>query len=237
MSLFETQPTHLQSTEVLVRCSGVAVTYGSGQSATVALHDADLTISAGQMVALVGRSGSGKSTLLHVLAGLQRPTYGHVEWPGLGTDPGSRPGAIGVIFQAPSLLAPLNVVENVEVPLLIAGIEAKLARQKAIDALETLGLPDLATKLPEELSGGQSQRVAAARVLATSPILILADEPTGQLDMTNAELVVGALLATAHRHGAALVVATHDSRVAARLSDQIFVEDGKVRRRTVGDFT
>lgn len=205
------------SATVLVCASHVARTFGTGPAAVVAVHDADCSVQPGEQIALMGPSGSGKTTLLHLLAGLDRPTAGIVEWPDIGTIDQLRPGPVAVIFQAPSLLEPLDVVENVALPLLLAGTERKEARTRALDALARLGLDDLTSKLPEELSGGQAQRVATARVLAGRPRLILADEPTGQLDRDNGAAVIDALIAAAADTGAALVVNTHDPAIAERL--------------------
>ena len=216
------------SRAVVARCEQVARTYGSGPGAVVAVHGADCEIHAGQQVALVGPSGSGKSTLLHLLAGLDEPTTGTVSWPALGDRTCLRPGPVAVVFQGPSLLAPLDVAENVALPLVLAGTSEPDALDAAHRALERLGLDGLAAKLPEELSGGQAQRVAVARALAGRPSLILADEPTGQLDHANAAFVVDALLDTAAHLGAALVVTTHDPLVAARLPHQWRMTGGRL---------
>ncbi|MDX6706273.1 MAG: lipoprotein-releasing system ATP-binding protein [Solirubrobacteraceae bacterium] len=205
------------ATPPLVHCDGAARTYGSGATATVALQPTDLTIDEGARIALVGPSGSGKSTLLHLMAGLDEPTIGSVTWPALGSRSQLRPGPVAVIFQGPSLLAPLTVLENVALPLVLGGATDAAARSQASEALERLGLAALTDKLPEEISGGQAQRVAVARALAGSPRLILADEPTGQLDRESGAAVVEVLLAAAEHATAALVVATHDPTVAAAL--------------------
>lgn len=210
----------------LVRCIGVARTYGSGANAVVAIHGVSCSIYPRMRVALTGPSGSGKSTLIHLMAGLDRPTAGTVQWPALDGDPLGRPGLIGVVFQGPSLLPPLNVLENVALPLVLAGRTDSDARANARDALALLELDDLANKLPEELSGGQAQRVSIARVLAGRPALILADEPTGQLDRATGEHVIDVLLEAAGELGAALVVNTHDRNVAARLDAQWKLRDG-----------
>jgi putative ABC transport system ATP-binding protein/lipoprotein-releasing system ATP-binding protein len=214
------------SAEPLVRCSGAARTYGDGRAATVALRPTDCEVAAGQRIALVGPSGSGKSTLLHLMAGLDRPTLGTVEWPMLGPPAALRPGPVGVVFQGPSLLPPLTVLENVALPLVLGGETDARARERAREALARLELRELADKLPEELSGGQAQRVAVARALAGEPRLLLADEPTGQLDHVNAATVVDVLLAAASHAGAALVVATHDPAVAARLDERWEIHSG-----------
>ena len=213
--------------EPLVRCGGLARTYGRGRTAVVALHDATCEIEEGQVICLEGPSGSGKSTLLHLLAGLDTPTAGTLEWPALAGAP-LRPGPIAVVFQAPSLLPPLDVLENVALPLLLAGCEPRAADEAAHAALAVLGLAGISAKLPDELSGGQAQRVAVARALAGGPRLLLADEPTGQLDHDTATAVVDALIDAATRSGAALVVATHDASVGGRFSTRWRVADGRL---------
>ena len=212
----------------LVRCDGAARTYGTGPAATVALQVTDCEVNAGQRIAVVGPSGSGKSTLLHLMAGLDDPSTGVVSWPGIGTREELRPARVAVIFQGPSLLPPLSVLENTALPLVIGGMTDTEAQQVARGALGTLGLEELADKLPEEISGGQAQRVAVARALAGQPSLILADEPTGQLDSVNAAAVVEVLLAASARAGAALVISTHDLQVAARLPERWEIHNGQL---------
>ena len=207
----------MNADQPLVRCVGAGRTYGSVATATVALQPTDCEVLAGARIALIGPSGSGKSTLLHLLAGLDEPTVGSVEWPALGDRTQLRPGPIAVVFQGPSLLAPLTVLENVALPAVLDGASDADARVLARAALELLDLAELADKLPEEISGGQAQRVAVARAVAGEPRLILADEPTGQLDRAHGAALVDVLLAAADHTGAALVVATHDPTVAARL--------------------
>jgi ABC-type lipoprotein export system ATPase subunit len=216
------------SADVLVRCQDVARTFGSGPAAVVAVRRVNCEVRAGQQLALTGPSGSGKSTLLHLLAGLDAPTVGTVSWPALGPREALRPGPVGVVFQGPSLLPPLDVLENVALPLVLAGAADDAARASAAAALDLLELGGLAAKLPEELSGGQAQRVAVARVLAGRSRLILADEPTGQLDFAAATAVLDALLHAAAETGAALVVSTHDARMAGRLPERWRMDDGQL---------
>jgi ABC-type lipoprotein export system ATPase subunit len=204
-------------TDALVLATDVARTFGSGQSAVVAVHGASCLVRAGDLIALTGPSGSGKTTLMHLLAGLDAPTAGTIQWPAIGTRDHLRPGPVAIVFQAPSLLAPLDILENVSLPLLLQGIDRDTAREMAIEALRKLDLESLSAKLPEEISGGQAQRVAVARALAGQPRLIMADEPTGQLDHTNGAVVVNALIAASTASGAALIVNTHDAAVADRL--------------------
>jgi ABC-type lipoprotein export system ATPase subunit len=212
----------------LVRFCQLARTFGRGVGAVVAVHGAAGCIYPGDRIANVGVSGSGKSTLLHLLAGLDTPTTGTIEWPALGDRATLRPGPVGIVFQGPSLLAPLDVVENVALPVLMAGASPTSARAAAKSALDRLGLADVADRLPEELSGGQAQRVAVARVLAGAPRLILADEPTGQLDHETGATVIAALLEAADHHDAALVVTTHDPAVAAQFDIRWVMIEGRL---------
>jgi ABC-type lipoprotein export system ATPase subunit len=208
----------------LVRCTDLARTYGE----VTAVRDVTCTVRPGMQVALTGPSGSGKTTLLHLLAGLETPTSGTIEWPGLDGSPAGRPGVVGMVFQGPSLLPPLDVTENVALPLLLAGHAEAQARQRAAAALHDVGGDELADRLPEELSGGQAQRVAVARALAVRPQVILADEPTGQLDSAHAAQVTGLLLAAATRLGAALVLSTHDLTIADQLPQRWQMADGRL---------
>jgi ABC-type lipoprotein export system ATPase subunit len=218
----------VELTNVLVDVVGVARTFGDGPTAVVAVHEIDCRVHAGDHIALMGPSGSGKTTLLHLLAGLDTPTIGTVTWPAIGDARQLRPGPVAVVFQAPSLLAPLSVIENTALPLLLRGVDKQTAQSHAFDALRALGLDTLANKLPEELSGGQAQRIAVARVLADEPRLILADEPTGQLDHATGLDVIDALITTANLSGAALVVNTHDPAVAQRLPQRWNMHAGQL---------
>jgi len=211
-----------------VVCEDVARTYGTGPTAVVAVYGVSCTVPPGSRIALTGPSGSGKSTLLHLMAGLETPTSGTIAWPALDGHPHGHPGCVGVVFQGPSLLPALDIAENVALPLLLADVEEGEAARRASDALHRLGIDDLADKLPEQLSGGQVQRVAVARVLASRPRLILADEPTGQLDHHAAQLVVDVLLQASAELGASLVVATHDPIIAERLEVQWTMRDGRI---------
>ena len=216
------------ATPPLTRCAGAARTFSAGRSAVVALHGATCEVNAGDRIAIIGPSGSGKSTLLHLLAGLDSPTTGSVSWPALGDRSLLRPGPVAVVFQTPSLLPPLDVIENVALPVLLTGAARSAAEEAAHHALARLGLDGLAAKLPEELSGGQAQRVAVARALAGVPRLILADEPTGQLDHVAGTQVVDVLLEVAMLTGAALVISTHDPQIARRLRRHWQMVDGRL---------
>ena len=200
----------------LVEAKEVSRVYRRGGTTLAAVASASCRIFIGDRIALLGPSGSGKSTLLNLLGGFDRPTSGNIAWPDLGPAETLRPQKVAFVFQGPSLLPSLNVVENVELPLLLAGVR-KDGRQAAEAALDVLGLRDLADKLPEELSGGQAQRVAMARAIAVEPQLILADEPTGQLDHATANRLLDSILLHLAGRDAALVIATHDPTVAQRM--------------------
>lgn len=206
--------------DALVDCRQVGRTYYRGRAPVAALSGATISVHAKDRIALVGPSGGGKSTLLQLMGGLDTPTEGEVSWPALGDRESLRPRQIGYVFQTQSLLEPLSILENVELPLLLTGETADAARTRALEILTQLDLAFIADKLPEELSGGQSQRVAIARAFVGRPKLILADEPTGQLDHPTARHLFDVLLAMLADSDAALVVATHDLTVAHRLDKQ-----------------
>jgi putative ABC transport system ATP-binding protein len=222
--------------DVLAACRDVTRTYGRGATRVVALDKISRSVRRGQKIAVTGESGSGKSTLLHVLAGLETPSSGSVTWPGLAMR-GRRPAGVGIVFQAPSLLPMLDVADNVALPSLLLDVPAARARDRALAVLDRLGMADLAAAAPEELSGGQAQRVALARVLAGEPFLVLADEPTGQLDRRTADTVLNVLLETVDVLGAALVLSTHDPAVAARLDEQWAMTDGRLIESPAGTVT
>ena len=182
-----------------------------------ALRDVSCNVAAGDRIAVTGPSGSGKSTLLNVMAGIEPSSRGAVTWPVFGGLDGLRPRNIGMAFQTESLLPALNVVENVELPLLILHEPARQARHSAQEMLDTLGLGHLAQRLPEEVSGGQMQRVAMARALISRPMVVLADEPTGQLDQVTGQHLIDQLLDCMRDTPAALVIATHDEAIARRM--------------------
>ncbi len=210
----------------VVRCDDLSHTYGTGPTAVVAVHGVTCTVTSGMRLAITGPSGSGKSTLLHLMAGLVEPTAGQLDWPAFGANPAGQPGLVGVVFQGPSLIPALNVVENVALPLILGGCTDAEASDMAMEALQTMKLDRLSRKLPEELSGGQAQRVAIARVLALRPPLILADEPTGQLDRETGGHIIDVLVTAAEALGAVLVVSTHDPSVAQRMNSLWRMTDG-----------
>ena len=218
---------------VLVRARGLAKTYGEGQAAVRVLDGADLDVDRGDFVAVVGRSGSGKSTLLHLLGGLDRPDAGEIELDGDRVDRLDERGLtdvrrrkVGFVFQAFHLLPELSGIENVLLPAKLArdGIEAA---PRAAELIEQLGLSEVAGRLPSALSGGEQQRLAVARALVNDPPLLLADEPTGNLDEESGAAVLD-LLRRAADSGRAVVLVTHD-RAATALADRVFrLEAGRL---------
>ena len=230
----------------VVRTHGLEKHYGQGEGLVHALHGIELEVTAGETLAVMGPSGCGKSTLLHLLGGLERPSVGEVWLAGRRIDRLSekalarlRRRAIGFVFQAFHLMDELTAVENVELPALLAGSSPRVARRRAAELLERVGLAERAEHLPSALSGGQRQRVAIARALSNDPLVVLADEPTGNLD-TAATLDVLRLLDSLRAAGQTLVIVTHDSRVAATadrlisMRDGSFVEETRLTRGTTG---
>jgi predicted ABC-type transport system involved in lysophospholipase L1 biosynthesis ATPase subunit len=215
----------------LIRLAGVARTYDRG--AIVALENVDLVIATGECVAILGPSGSGKSSLLNILSGIDAPTTGKVYWNDL--PPRSRRewatlrgSEIGIVFQEFNLLPTLSAIENVEIALLGRGLSSASRRSRSVKALERVGLISRLDHLPNALSGGERQRVAIARSIVNSPSLLLADEPTGNLDSANAALIVDLLLGLHDDTGMTLVLITHDEDIAARCGRCIRMKDGRV---------
>jgi len=216
----------------MLRTRGLRKEYGREASLVRAVDGVDLDVPAGETLAVMGPSGCGKSTLLHLLGGLDRPSAGEIWLAGQRIDQMSERGmaalrrdAVGFVFQAFHLMDELTAVENVELPALLAGRSPRAARRRANELLEQVGLADRARHLPSQLSGGQRQRVAIARALANSPLIVLADEPTGNLD-SEATLEVLQLLESLHRAGQTVVIVTHDSRIAATADRLISMRDG-----------
>ncbi|KAB7852406.1 ABC transporter ATP-binding protein [Streptomyces mobaraensis] len=219
----------------LLSAVGLRKSYGP----TRALDGADFSVHPGEVVAVMGPSGSGKSTLLHCLAGIVRPDEGVVTYDGrrLTDLPDAersalRRGEFGFVFQFGRLVPELTCVENTALPLRLAGLRRKEAEARALDWLERLDAADVRDQRPGEVSGGQGQRVAVARALVTTPRVIFADEPTGALDSLNGERVMELLTAAARETRAAVVLVTHESRVAAYSDREVIVRDGRVRDMT-----
>jgi ABC-type lipoprotein export system ATPase subunit len=234
------------TTNVMVRARGLRKEYGKDAALIRAVDDVDLDVAPGETVAVMGPSGCGKSTLLHLLGGLDRPSDGELWLAGQRIDKMSERGlaalrrsAIGFVFQAFHLMDELTAVENVELPLLLAGRSPRLARRRGSELLDQIGLADRARHLPSQLSGGQRQRVAVARALANHPLVVMADEPTGNLD-SEATLEVLRLFEQLHDAGQTLVIVTHDARIAATadrlisMRDGAFVDDTRLTGGTTG---
>ena len=216
----------------LVRACGLHKDYGSGEGLVRAVDGVDLDVTQGETVSIMGPSGCGKSTLLHLLGGLDRPSAGELWLAGRRIDQLSeralaqlRRHQVGFVFQAYHLMDELTAQENIELPALLAGRSPADARRRAGQLLDQVGLADRADHLPSALSGGQRQRVAIARALTNEPQLVLADEPTGNLDST-ATLEVLRLFEALHAAGLTLVIVTHDERIAATADRLISMRDG-----------
>ncbi|MBC7717528.1 MAG: ABC transporter ATP-binding protein [Pseudorhodobacter sp.] len=219
----------------LITLVGVAKSYRNGEIVTPVLHGIDLAVGAGEYVALMGPSGSGKSTLMNLLGLLDRADSGHYHLAGRDVTQLSaaqqaevRNQTMGFVFQSFNLLKRMNVAENVALPLLYAGSSRKAARARADELLAQVGLAGLAHRLPSQLSGGQQQRVAIARALACKPPLLLADEPTGNLDTQTTEDVLSLLDSLNAEHGLTIVVVTHENDVAAHARRLVRLKDGQV---------
>lgn len=224
--------------EVILQGRSLSKTYREGALVTPVFEGLDVAVRAGESLAIVGASGTGKSTLLHLLAGLDQPTSGSVQL--MGEDLYSHSEAekgrlrnrhLGFIYQFHHLLPEFTAVENVMMPLLIAGKGAEQARQPAIELLEQVGLGHRLKHKPGELSGGERQRVAVARALVNRPACILADEPTGNLDEKTAESVFNLLLDLKQQQQTALVIVTHDHRIADRCGRSLELFRGQLRER------
>jgi putative ABC transport system ATP-binding protein len=220
------------SAQAVLRAAALRKEYGGGEGLVRAVDGIDLEVARGETVAVMGPSGCGKSTLLHLLGGLDRPTGGELWLGGRRLDRLSeralahlRRTEVGFVFQSFHLMDELTAQENVELPALLAGRSPAQARQRARQLLDQVGLGDRAGHLPSALSGGQCQRVAIARALANEPRLVLADEPTGNLDSA-ATLEILRLFEALHTDGFTLVIATHDERIAATADRLISMRDG-----------
>lgn len=225
-----------------LRAEGLSRTFGTGAGEVHALADVSLEVGPGELVVVTGPSGSGKTTLLNVLGGLDRPTAGRVwlgapapgeperELTALGEDAvlAARRDEIGYVFQSFGLVPVLSAAENVEVPLRLQRVAPAERAQRVARALELVGLAEHAQQRPYELSGGQQQRVGIARALVAEPRVLLADEPTGQLDSGTAAVVMDLLREVVHRRGTAAVVSTHDPHLMARADRLVELRDGRV---------
>lgn len=217
----------------VLKTENLTKTYGQGETAVIALEDANLSVEQGEFVAIVGTSGSGKSTLLHMLGGLDRPTSGKVyvdnkDIFSLKDEELTifRRRKIGFVFQAYNLIPTLNVYENIVFPIQLDGNEVDEAFVGEVIA--TLGLAELQNRLPNHLSGGQQQRVAIARALSAKPAIILADEPTGNLDSKSSQDVLSLLKVTGQKYGQTIVMITHNEAIAQMADRCIRIEDGHI---------
>ena len=223
----------------MIRLEEVTRIYDTGDPERVrALDGISARIDEGEFVAITGESGCGKSTLMHLLGGLDKPTSGEIEVAGVALHTAGeeeltryRRDLLGIVFQFFNLLPTMRVVENVMLPLLLQGGAAgaeKVAREKALAALETVGLAERANHFPHQLSGGEMQRTAIARALVHKPKLLLADEPTGNLDSRNARRVIEVLEKIASQGGVTMIIVTHSEEVARAASRRIHLRDGKI---------
>jgi putative ABC transport system ATP-binding protein len=219
---------------VIVRATDVARVYATGATAVSALDGVTLEVRRGEFLAVMGPSGSGKSTLLNILAGLERPTSGTVVVDGVDlsamdevTLASYRREKVGMIFQAFNLLPRYRVVENVALPLVFAGIPREQRLERARAVLDRLGMGPRADHRPSQLSGGEMQRTAIARALVTDPSLLLADEPTGNLDSANGEALL-AVLEELHARGQTVVLVTHDAGIASHAQRVVRMRDGRI---------
>src|SRR5207342_2609677 len=221
-------------TRPVIELRAVSKIYGSGDTIVRAVDRVDLVVERGDYVAVMGASGSGKSTLMNIIGCLDAPTYGRYLLDGVDVrrlddrrQATIRNRKIGFIFQSFNLIPRTTALSNVEMPLAYAGAKPRERKERALRALETVGLRDRVDHSPSELSGGQQQRVAVARAIVADPALILADEPTGNLDQASGRDVRG-LFSELHRAGSTIVMITHDAEVAAAASRQVHIRDGRL---------
>ncbi|MGN0480642.1 MAG: ABC transporter ATP-binding protein [Lachnospiraceae bacterium] len=222
----------------ILRVEHLSKIYGQGDNRVIALDDVSFTVEKGQFVAIVGPSGSGKSTLLHILGGVDRPTGGHVYMNDCDVYEQDdtqlaifRRRQVGLIYQFYNLIPVLNVTENVTLPVLLDG--RKVNEERLAELLELLGIDGRKNHLPNQLSGGQQQRVSIARALMNSPAIVLADEPTGNLDSKNSHEIVELLKKSNEKYNQTLIMITHDENIALQADRIISIEDGKIVRDEV----
>ena len=219
----------------LMRIEHLAKVYGSGENAVHAVDDVSFSVEKGEFLAIIGPSGSGKSTLLHILGGVDRPTSGKVYVDGqdvYAQDEEAlaifRRRQVGLVYQFYNLIPVLNVVENLTLPVLMDG--RTVNQERLGELLDTLGLRGREKHLPNQLSGGQQQRVSIGRALMNAPAVVLADEPTGNLDSRNSQEIVELLKLSNRKYGQTLIVITHDENIALQADRIIAVEDGHITR-------
>lgn len=222
----------------MIQVEHLSKVYGKGENEVVALNDVSFSVKKGEFVAIIGLSGSGKSTLLHILGGVDRPTKGKVYFDGVDVYQQKedqlaifRRRQVGLIYQFYNLIPILNVVENMTLPVLMDGREVN--QEFLTELVATLGLEGKEKKLPNELSGGQQQRTSVGRALMTSPLVVLADEPTGNLDSKNSQEIIQLLKASNKKYNQTLIVITHDENIALQADRIIAIEDGGITRDEV----
>lgn len=222
----------------MIQVEHLSKVYGKGENEVVALKDVSFSVKKGEFVAIIGPSGSGKSTLLHILGGVDRPTKGKVYFDGVDVYQQKedqlaifRRRQVGLIYQFYNLIPILNVLENMTLPVLMDGREVN--QEFLTELVATLGLEGKEKKLPNELSGGQQQRTSIGRALMTSPLVVLADEPTGNLDSKNSQEIIQLLKASNKKYNQTLIVITHDENIALQADRIIAIEDGGITRDEV----
>lgn len=222
----------------MIQVEHLSKVYGKGENEVVALNDVSFSVKKGEFVAIIGPSGSGKSTLLHILGGVDRPTKGKVYFDGVDVYQQKedqlaifRRRQVGLIYQFYNLIPILNVLENMTLPVLMDGREVN--QEFLTELVATLGLEGKEKKLPNELSGGQQQRTSIGRALMTSPLVVLADEPTGNLDSKNSQEIIQLLKASNKKYNQILIVITHDENIALQADRIIAIEDGGITRDEV----
>lgn len=220
---------------VIIKAENLTKTYGSGDNAVRALDNVSFSVEKGEFLAIIGPSGSGKSTLLHILGGVDRPTSGKVYMNGEDIYAQNeeqlaifRRRYVGLIYQFYNLIPVLDVVENMTLPVLMDG--RKVNEERLAELLEILSLKDRQKNLPNQLSGGQQQRVSIGRALMNAPSVVLADEPTGNLDSRNSQEIVELLKLSNKKYGQTLIVITHDEQIALQADRVIAIEDGRIIR-------
>jgi putative ABC transport system ATP-binding protein len=222
----------------MIRVEHLSKVYGKGENEVIALKDISFSVKKGEFVAIIGPSGSGKSTLLHILGGVDRPTSGKIYFDGVDVYQQKedqlaifRRRQVGLIYQFYNLIPILNVVENMTLPVLMDGREVN--QEFLTELVTTLGLEGKEKKLPNELSGGQQQRTSIGRALMTSPLVVLADEPTGNLDSKNSQEIIQLLKTSNKKYNQTLIVITHDENIALQADRIIEIEDGEITRDEV----
>ncbi|HEY3272607.1 MAG TPA: ABC transporter ATP-binding protein [Methanocella sp.] len=229
--------------EAVLKAENVSKSYRRGKQTVLALQDISLVVEPGETVAVMGPSGCGKSTLLMLLGGLDRPTTGSVWLKDVNLATATmaqlvelRRSTCGFVFQSDQLLPTLTLQENVALPIAVTGVDLNECQQRARELLESVGLAGKVNSLPREVSGGQRQRAAIARALANAPEVVLADEPTGNLDSTTAKDVIDLFLERLKEYNSALIMVTHDAKVAERTDRQLHMHDGRLGNKLAGLF-